>query len=318
VDSVTGLDNRSRIFPIHRSLRFALLTATVGRPTRQIACRFGVRTGAELDDLDARPPLVITRALIERISGPEDLGIPEIAGGRDLRILEKIASRVPSLGAPDGWSVRFGRELNASDDSADFVPLAAAEDARPVLEGKQIEPFRARTSICRLGWVNKNEARIPRRARLAYRDIASATNRLTLIAAIVPPRAVTTHTLFCLKTSLTPGAQHVLCALLNSFVANYLIRMRVNTHVTVALVSRLPVPLVRAEDSEFARLAALSRRLAASAESIEETGEYPELQAIVARLYGLTEDEFEHVLSTFPLVSESAKQRSLAAFTNCT
>ena len=43
VDTVTGLDNRGGIFPIHRSLRFVLLTATTGRPTRQIACRFGAR-----------------------------------------------------------------------------------------------------------------------------------------------------------------------------------------------------------------------------------------------------------------------------------
>jgi hypothetical protein len=67
-------------------------------------------------------------------------------------------------------------------------------------------------------------------------DVASATNRLTLIAAIVPADAVTTHTLFCLKTGLPLDAQHVLCALLNSFVANYLIRFRVNTHVTATLI----------------------------------------------------------------------------------
>ena len=314
VDTVTGLDNRAGIFPIHRSLRFALLTATVGRPTHQIACRFGVRTAAELEELDARAPLVITRPLIERLSGRDDLAIPEIGGERDLQILEKIASRVPWLGAAEGWHVRFGRELNASDDSADFISLEDAPDARPVLEGKQIEPFRARTSSCRMGWVKQDDNRIPRRARLAYRDIASATNRLTLIAAIVPARAVTTHTLFCLKTSLTADAQHVLCALLNSFVANYLIRMRVNTHVTVALVSRLPVPLVRAEHDEFVRLAALSRRLAAGAGSCEEASEYSELQAIVARLYRLTAEEFEHVLGTFPLVSVEVRQRSLTIF----
>ena len=33
VDSIAGLDNRDGIFPIHRSLRFVLLTATAGRPT---------------------------------------------------------------------------------------------------------------------------------------------------------------------------------------------------------------------------------------------------------------------------------------------
>jgi hypothetical protein len=316
VDTVTGLDNRGGIFPIHRSLRFALLTATVGRPTRQIACRFGIRTAAELDDLDARPPLAITRPLVARISGADDLGIPEMAAPRDLQIVERIASRVPSLADPDGWNVRFGRELNASDDSAAFVPCADATDARPVLEGKQVEPFRAHTSRCRFAWVEGDDVRIPRRARIAYRDIASATNRLTLIAAIVPSRAVTTHTLFCLKTPLPADAQHVLCALLNSFVANYLIRMRVNTHVTVALVSRLRIPFVRAEDEQFRALAALSHRLASGAGSIEETSEYPELQAMVAKLYGLTSDEFEHVLGTFPLVSEEARQRALTIFRN--
>ena len=109
---------------------------------------------------------------------------------------------------------------------------------------------------------------IPQRARLAYRDVASATNRLTLIAAIVPARAVTTHTLFCLKTRLPLAEQHVLCALLNSFVANYLIRLRVNTHVTVALVSRLPVPVVRVGHPFFDRLSALVR----GARSLHVTG----------------------------------------------
>ena len=196
-----------------------------------------------------------------------------------------------------------------------FVPFPGSSGARPVLEGKQIEPFRASTARCRHGWPDEGTARtIARRARLAYRDIASATNRLTLIAAIVPPRAVTTHTLFCLKTSLSQDAQHVLCALLNSFVANYLVRMRVNTHVTVALVSRLPVPMISPQDPSFATLASLSRALARSNRSIEEMKEYAVLQALVARLYGLTKDEFEHVLGTFPLIGVETRREALMTF----
>ena len=38
------------IFPIHRSVRFVLLTATAGSPTTQTACRFGV---SRVEDLDA-------------------------------------------------------------------------------------------------------------------------------------------------------------------------------------------------------------------------------------------------------------------------
>jgi hypothetical protein len=42
--------------------------------------------------------------------------------------------------------------------------------------------------------------------------------------------------------------------------------------------------------------------------------EYAELQALVAELYGLTPRDFEHVLSTFPLVPERTKAAALSAF----
>ena len=157
---------------------------------------------------------------------------------------------------------------------------------------------------------------VARRARLAYRDIASATNRLTLIAAVIPPRAVTTHTLLCLKTPLPADAQHVLCALLNSFVANYLIRMRVNTHVTVALVSRLPAPVVCRHDPAFEGLTALSRALASGREPVEAMPQYAVLQALVAQLYGLTGADFEHVLATFPLIPAELRAKALLEFHN--
>jgi hypothetical protein len=142
------------------------------------------------------------------------------------------------------------------------------------------------------------------------------TNRLTLIAAVVPARAVTTHTLFCLRTSLPPDAQHVLCALLNSFVANYVIRLRVNTHVTVSLVSRLPVPFIDSSHPAFGRLALLSRTLANSHAPVESMDEYADLQSIAARLYRLNAADFEHILSTFPLIPGEVRERALRKFSD--
>jgi hypothetical protein len=319
VDSITGLDNREAIFPIHRSVRFVLLTCTAGRQTREMRCRFGV---THYDDLEraetdvARPPLIITRRFLSRLSGDDDLGIPELSCEADLRLVERISAQIPRLGSAAGWSVQFGRELNASDDRDAFEPFVADSTARPVVEGKQIDPFRVAVDRSRLQLRDgaRAGARAPRRARLAYRDIASATNRLTLIAAIVPARAVTTHTLFCLKTPLSIPEQQVLCALLNSYIANYLIRLRVNTHVTVALVSRLPVPLVRPGDPLFDRLAALSQSLTKSRAPVEELDEYVELQCLTARLYRMTAAELEHVLSTFPLVGGATKSAALQRF----
>ena len=319
VDSVTGLDNRDAIFPIHRSVRFVLLTCTSGRPTTELRCRFGI---TQLDDLErsatdsGRRPVVLSRRLLAHLSGDDDLGVPELTGEADLRLVERIASSIPRLGAEGGWAVHFGRELNATDDRGAFVEVTGEASARPVIEGKQIEPFRVAIDRSRLQLRkgSKAGARVPYRPRLAYRDVASASNRLTLIAAVIPARAVTTHTLFCLKTPIPSAAQDVLCALLNSYVANYLVRLRVNTHVTVALVARLPVPIVRPGDPMFERLADLSRRMRNGGNPVEETPEHAELQALAARLYQLDTADFEHVLSTFPLVPAAVKAAALLRF----
>ena len=315
VDDVTGFDNRHGIFPIHRSVRFVLLTCTAGRPTAQIRCRFGLTNPDDLERVDPpeRSPLVLTRRFLSRLSGEDDLGVPELVTATDLSLVERLSARVPRLSSNEGWDAHFGRELNASDDRDAFTAFAGDVQARPIVEGKQVEPFRVALERSRYQLRRDRDvgARAPRRARLAYRDVASATNRLTLIAAVLPARAVTTHTLFCLKTPVPSDAQHVLCALLNSYVANYLVRLRVNTHVTVALVSRLPVPVVRTGEEAFERLSTLAQTLARARTPVEEMEEYAELHALAAKLYGLSPTDFEHVLSTFPLVPQGTRTRAL-------
>src|SRR4030095_1735587 len=109
----------------------------------------------------------------------------------------------PARRRRESWAaghIHFGRELNATDDRAHF-----GRTGLPVLEGKQIDPFRARVADA-TSFIDRRVAeRLLRRRtpidrpRLAYREVAAATNRLTLIAAIVPASVVTTHTIFCLR-----------------------------------------------------------------------------------------------------------------------
>ncbi len=42
------------------------------------------------------------------------------------------------------------------------------------------------------------------------------------------------------------------------------------------------------------------------------------LDGLIARLYGLTEAEFAHVLSGFPLVAQEVKDAALAAYRGAT
>ncbi|MBE3100228.1 MAG: hypothetical protein IMZ44_24165, partial [Planctomycetes bacterium] len=152
-----------------------------------------------------------------------------------------------------------------------------------------------------------------RRARLAYRDVASATNRLTLIAAVVPRGCLTTHTLFCLRTPLTVRDQAFLCGLLNSYVANFLVRQRVTTHVSAGLLGRIPAPRPPADAAVLREGAELSEALAASADP-EQHDAYPRLQALVASAYQLTPAEFSRVLESFPLVDPRTREAARLEF----
>ena len=320
-DSVIGFDNTKAVFPIHRSVRFALVTTTTGRPTGRTLCRFGETDVASLDGLpdsvDERSretfyPILLSPALLIRLSG-DDLAVPDVRSPIDLEILERTTSVFPWLSAPDGWSAHFGRELNASEDRHHFVEGGTG---LPVVEGKHLEPFVAHLASVRFRIPVAVASRLLagsrsfRRWRLAYRDVASATNRVTLIAAILPPDCVTTHTVFCLKTALDADAQWFLCGVMNSYVANYLVRLRVTTHVSAGIVERLPVPLVPTDAGVGAAIVSASRQVAAR---MLATGD-DRLQALVARLYDLTAEQFWRVLETFPLVEEERRRAAFEEF----
>jgi hypothetical protein len=314
-DTIVGFENSAEIFPIHRGVRFLLLSASAGGPTREVRCRLGEREPAALEEAAVAPAaqaagdrgVILTPALLRRLSGP-GLAIPCIRSGRDLQLVERLAVNCPALADERGWGARFGRELNRSDDRPRF---STGRTGMPVVEGKHIDPFGVRLQDCEFRVAS--EVCLPgrglreavRRPRLAYRDVASATNRLTLISAIVPPGAVTVHTLHCLKDPMPVDDQVVLCCLLNSFVANYLVRMWVTTHLGTATVERLPVPRPPAASWAAGRLHDLGRTLLRAGGSHPVA--YAEVQALSARLYGLSTEEFELVLASFPLVEAGVK-----------
>ncbi len=352
LDTLVSFENRHAIFPIHRGTRFLLMTGSTARTTRAVRCRFGQRDPTVLDTWNgngdmhanapppAQAPIIMTVDLLRRVSG-EGLAFPDVRTTMDIALLERLHRDCPALSAIDGWQAKFGRELNATDDRALFVSAAAASSNAPsrspqwsqshaldipVIDGKHLHPFtvtlRDATLIVDPTHTPHLLTRLPQIAhpRLAYREIASPTNRLTLIAAMLPAHVVSTHTVVCLKSTLPPDAQWCLCALLNSFVANYLIRMRVSTHVSVALLERMPTPKPLRDSPLFQQLARLAEQLSdVGGIDGEIAGEkpnepYARLQALAAQAYGLDLEEFAYVLSTFPLIDEETTRAALDAF----
>jgi hypothetical protein len=318
VDAIVGFDNQQGVFPIHRSVRFLLITAAAGSPTTSIACRFGEREPAALSSADADDParsawfpVRLSVPLLERLSGA-DLAIPEVRTPLDVTLLDRAAALFPLLGSADGWAARFGRELNATDDREH---LRRGGAGLPVVEGRRIGPFRVEVASPEMRIAPGTAGRLLparpfERARLAYRDVASATNRVTLIAAVLPPGCVSTHTLFCLRTPLRVADQHLLCGLFNSLVVNYFVRMRVTTHVTTGVVEGLRLPTRAAAPAACREIAAIARMLARR----DDPRLLARLNAIVASLYQLSAGEFAHVLDSFPLVSREERERARRLF----
>ncbi|MPY89236.1 MAG: N-6 DNA methylase [Luteitalea sp.] len=325
VDTLVGFENSRGVFPIHRSVRFLLLTASAGGRTEHVPCRLGLVAPSELDrmpDAGHGEPHVswtpLATSLLRRMSGSR-LAIPDVRSPDALRFLTHVCALAPALGSPDGWNARFGRELHATDDRARLRPPG---NGIPVVEGKQLQPFSvdvvgARASVPLdllprgLGASPGRLARVLR-ARLAYRDVASATNRVSLIAAILPAMTVSTHTVFTLESPLDLEEQRFLCAVFNSYVANAYVRLFMSSHVTAALLATLPVPRPPRGSDEYATIVSLAGRVL---DDPRDLASQAALQAAVAHLYRLDAALFAHVLAAFPLVEADLRRTAMEEFT---
>ncbi len=128
-----GIENGTKIFPIHRSYKFNPVIVEKGGSTEAIQTAFMRRT---LEDWERAEELATpyTRAQAEQFS-PKSRAILEIQSRRDLEILEKIYANSVLLGddGPDGWGIKYVREFDMTGDSKLFPP-------RPKWEAKGYRP----------------------------------------------------------------------------------------------------------------------------------------------------------------------------------
>ena len=141
----------------------------------------------------------------------------------------------------------------------------------------------------------------------------------------------------CYKSALSASVQMYLCGILNSFTLDYTIRFKITADVSMFYVYQLPVPRFSAHDrrckaisDRVARLVcvgsefdALRQELLGSVGArvatnpIERQHLQNEIDALVAHLYGLQEEELRHILYapyTFPLVRREIKDGVMATF----
>ena len=154
--------------------------------------------------------------------------------------------------------------------------------------------------------------------RVVLRDVARATDSRTVIASIVPPRVFLTDKApyFLFPRGGSTSNQFYLYGVLRSLPLDWYARRFVETGLKFYLINTFPIPRPPAEDPlrcraiELAgRLASPDDRFAAWAEEVgvacgplapdEKEDRICELDAVVARLYNLTEKQLVHIFETF-------------------
>lgn len=183
--------------------------------------------------------------------------------------------------------------------------------------------------------------------RLAFRDIASSTNERCMISSMLPPGCFAGNTLnlqqqfefaasggnWTQVRTATWVDQLYLCGVLNGFVVDWLLRQKITSHLNMFYVYQVPVPR-KSSDTRFNTIVERAAKLICTRPIFDELAQAAglcdhsdgvndpaersrlraELDGLVAHLYELSEEEFVHILASFPLVAEPVKQAARNAY----
>ncbi|MEH2296555.1 Eco57I restriction-modification methylase domain-containing protein [Nostoc sp.] len=180
--------------------------------------------------------------------------------------------------------------------------------------------------------------------RLVYRSVAASTNERSLIASVLPPKVFFGHSMNAsiifnkensqIEQFISEAEILFAMACLNSFVFDYGIRQRISQNLTIFYIYQMPVPRLTKNDRNFNDIVQRAAKLICTTPEFDELAQEvglvshqqgvtdeteraklrAELDGMIAHLYGLTEDEFSYILTTFPIVNATVKEAALSAY----
>jgi hypothetical protein len=341
----------------HR-VKFCLLTFEKGGMTDEFdACfridpREAIRpTQLETFLNDRTQRVQISVPLVRQLS-PDSVSVMEFKSELDIAIANKMVQH-PKLGEQlaSTWNLKLGAEFHMTNDSYLFRQ-EFAEGRLPLYEGKMMNQFTHVASEPRY-WLDETDARqalLGKREdngqaleytkyRICFRAVGENTNQRNFIATVLPKNAFCGNSLLVTQVSeQSPKTLLFICAMFNSFVLDHSIRSRIARNINMFYIYQLSVPRLQEGDRHFSEIVDRAAKLICTTPEFDDlaaavgigshangiTDETDratlraELDGMIAHLYHLTEAEFAHILSTFPIVPEATKQAALEAYRHFT
>ena len=325
-------DNKRKIFPIHRSYRFVLLTIQNRLGSDEFDAGFYLHYLESLID-QTKETEKFTRVSKKKIkkASPDGYEIPEIVG-ENLKIFEKISENNSlESGIGKNWDMKLSIGFNKTSNT-DIILQGG--NGWSTIEGKSIHQYNHKwdtpefTIDKKKGLEKESKTRALEKKHvefynsyhLVFRDIARSTDMRTVISTIIPPH---TFYLYSLRSfvltydgKISTDVQYTkkisyLCGVLNSLVFDFVSRAKVQTHLSTIIKSLpFPKPIHESRIMELAsKMVVGTPEFEGFAESLR-TQNVPltpaqrietaaEIDALVAHQYSLTKEEYKTVIESF-------------------
>ena len=279
-----------------------------------------------------------------RDSDPDKLIIYEFRNKTQLGVFEKVSRYKPIGETNENFHIRTYNEFHMTND-ADLFYFDGI--GWPLYQGGMIHHFNAHYKGAekyvhqfegeeRLSskWKQNVENLPDRTYRIVCRSIAQPTDTRSLICTVMPRGSFfgnSLNAIECINNGNSVTDYSIIAGVnvvLSSFVADFFIRQRIAKNVNAFILQALPLPR---DIDVITKLGILSMPLYEGDDfdsfrngvqqiaDQEERGKLiAKLDAGVAHLYKLTYEEYQSVLSTFPLVDEKQRKRCLQCYNDWT
>jgi hypothetical protein len=284
------------------------------------------------------------------LSWNESASLPLLPASQSLEVFLQLR-RAPNFGLrANDWDLRPEQEINAVSQKAmfDLESEEQPEGFWPVYKGESFDLWDPDTGryngfidpAIAIPWLlakRRNGARRTdgphagtpiaitndsatlacNRPRIAFRDVTNRTNQRTVIACLIPPLRLITHSApYLLRRRGDEKLEAYVVGAMSSRIFDWYARRIIEGHLTFALLNQLPLPRPEPNNVLFARAVALAGRLAAQDERFADWADavgvecgrldphtkqdmIDELDAVVAHLYGLSAGQLTHIFETF-------------------
>ena len=318
------LDNRERYFEIDSRFKFIRLLAKRNSNGRRLVrfCNYAGNTSSgwkaetSFSELKRMQP---------------NLEIPEVRARDDWELFTRLRCQHSEFGSAEaGWTPRFYREIDMTNDGGKFKSRANCPDDLPVIEGRMAHQHRVSakryvagrgrraewetqflfTALFRPQWYVGHADLRPatrkrvNRLRAGFCDITGQTNERTVLAALIPAGSVCGNKVPTIDFSSYAQAS-AWVGIANSFVFDWLARRSVTTTLNFFILRSLSIPSWNAVDSGLLTIAAATQVLA----SVESDGGEEDLWSVArirarievesARMYGISVTDLDQIMQRF-------------------